>query len=321
MLRDELPRQETNRPLVLEERVRDLLVTAGLQEVMTYSLTTPEREAPLVGPGAEYVRIANPISSERVVMRHSVLASVLEVAAANLRNVDALKLFEIGYIYLPQKGEKLPAEPSRLALVLTGPRVPVTWADPTPSGAVDFFDLKGVVECLLGALHVADVRYQPSKSGYLHPGKSADVFAGKQSLGNFGQLHPALSESFALGRRDVFVGELDLEALLAVVPDRFKVAPIPAFPPALRDIAIVLDEQLPAAQVLAEIRAGGGELLRDATLFDVYRGPNLPPGKKSLAYHLTYQADDRTLTDKEVAKAHDKIVSRLARTLQAELRA
>ncbi len=204
---------------------------------------------------------------------------------------------------------------------MTGPRWITSWVGPAHSETLDFFDLKGIVESLLGALHVADVRYQPAKCSHLHPGKSAEAFAGKQSLCNFGELHPALNETYPLGHRDIYVGELDLEALQAAVPDRFAYTPIPAFPPVRQDIAIVVDETLPAAKVLAEIRAGGGDLLSEATLFDAYRGPNLPAGKKSLAYHLTYQAGDRTLTDKEAAKVHGKIVARLEKMLGASLRA
>src|SRR5262249_28317065 len=127
LLRDQLPEQHTNRSLVLEDRVRDILVTSGLQEVMCYSLTEASREAPLQPGAAEYVRLLNPISSERVVMRQSVLASVLEVAAANLRNTEEARLFEIGYVYLPRAGAKLPDEPRRLAVVMTGPRDPEFW--------------------------------------------------------------------------------------------------------------------------------------------------------------------------------------------------
>jgi phenylalanyl-tRNA synthetase beta chain len=124
-----------------------------------------------------------------------------------------------------------------------------------------------------------------------------------------------------MSERPVLVAELDLEALLAAVPERYHFVSIPEYPPVRQDIAIVVDETLPAAQVAAEIRAGGGALLRAVRLFDVYRGPNIPAQKKSLAYALTYQADDRTLTDKEVAKVHGKIVARLEKVLSAQLRA
>src|SRR5207244_4501955 len=124
LMADRLPQQKGNAALVLEERVRDLLVGAGLQEIITYALTTPERETPLGLAAAGYVKLVNPISSERLVMRHSVLAGVLDVAANNLRHTDTVRLFEIGPVFLPRPGAKLPDEPRRLAFVLTGQRTP-----------------------------------------------------------------------------------------------------------------------------------------------------------------------------------------------------
>jgi phenylalanyl-tRNA synthetase beta chain len=119
----------------------------------------------------------------------------------------------------------------------------------------------------------------------------------------------------------VLVGDFDLETMLATAPERFAYSPVPEFPPVRQDVAIVVDDALPAAKAAAEIRAAGGDLLANIQLFDVYRGPNIPAGKKSLAYALTYQAQDRTLTDKEVAKVHGRIVAWLEKVLGAQLRA
>jgi phenylalanyl-tRNA synthetase beta chain len=324
LLADQLPRQRTNRPLLLEERVRDLLAGDGLQEVITYSLTMPEREAPLqIAPG-EYLKLLNPISSERVVMRQTLLAGVLEVAAANLRHTNEVRLFEVGPVYLPRAGEKLPDEPRRLALVLTGRRTPEFWQDSTQGDKstplLDFFDLKGVIEALVDDLHLAEVSYRPSTAAYLHPGKAAELVLAGSGVGSFGELHPKVAEEYGLGGRPVLAGELDLEAILARVPDRYLYVPVPRFPAALRDVAVIVDENLSAERIVAEIRAAGGDLLRDMRLFDLYRGGSIPAGTKSLAYALTYQAEDRTLTDKEVDKAHKKIEDRLKQTLHALIR-
>src|SRR5262249_35654268 len=160
-----------DRELTIEERVRDTLSSMGLQEVMTYALTEPAAEAPLGMDTGPYVEILNPISTEMSVMRHSVLASVLRVASANLRHTDTLELFEVGTIYQPVAGEKLPAEPRRLALLLTGRRAGEFWADPQdrPAEAYDFFDAKGVLEGLWQALHLSNVTYEPVKASWLHP--------------------------------------------------------------------------------------------------------------------------------------------------------
>jgi phenylalanyl-tRNA synthetase beta chain len=321
LLADELPEQHGNRPLTLEERVRDILVGAGLQEVITYALTMAEREAPLGLPSAEYVRLQNPISSERVVMRHSVLAGVLEVTAANLRHTDDVRLFEVGSVYLPRAGEKLPDEPRRLALVLTGRRQPEFWSEAGATRApLDFFDMKGIIAALAEDLHLPAVAYCKSAAPYLHPGRAAELLLDGRPAGSFGELHPQVAEAFGVGDRVVLAGELDLEALLAAVPERHLYAPVPRFPAALRDIAVIVDEAVPAERIEKEIRTAGGDLLRGVRLFDLYHGESIPPGTKSLAYALTYQAEDRTLTDKEVDKAHKKIEDRLKHVLSARIR-
>jgi phenylalanyl-tRNA synthetase beta chain len=322
LLADQLPPQSTTPPVPFEERVRDLLVNVGLQEVITYSLTTPEREALLNVPAGEYVRVLNPISSERVVMRQSVLPGVLDIAAANLRHTNDVKLFEIGSVYLDKPGQKLPDEPRRLAVVMSGRRYGEFWGDAgkLPNEPLDFFDFKGVVAALVEGLYLSDVTYRPATVSYLHPGKSAELVLGGEVVGRFGEMHPRVAESFGLGGRPVLAGEFDLGAIRATIPERHRAAPVPRFPAALRDVAVVVEETVPAERVLAEIRAGGGELLSGVRLFDVYRGDNIPPGTKSLAYALTYQAEDRTLTDKEVDKAHEKIENRLRHLLQAQIR-
>jgi phenylalanyl-tRNA synthetase beta chain len=326
LLADQLPRQHANVPLAFEERVRDILVSAGLQEVITYALTTPQREAPLGLPQMDYVTLLNPISQDRVVMRHTVLAGVLEVARENLKHTGDVRLFELGPVFLPREGEKLPDEPRRLALVLTGRRHAEFWADSatdTAGGAgqtLDFFDLKGVIEAMASDLHLPEVSYRPSQTKYLHPGRAAELVVAGRAVGSFGQMHPRVAEAYELGDRDVLVGELDVEALQTAVPGRYTYTPVPRFPAALRDIAVVVEESVTAERLAAEIRAAGGELLRGVRLFDLYRGGSIPPGTKSLAYALTYQAEDRTLTDKEVDKAHKKIEDRLKHMLKAQIR-
>ena len=224
LLTDSLPRQRTNVDLVFEERVRDLLVGAALQEVITYALTQPERETPLALPALEYVRLANPISSERVVMRHSVLAGVLEIVALNLRHTEDVRVFEIGPVYLPRQGEKLPDEPRRLAFVLTGKRRLEFWGNPAnvadTQETLDFFDVKGVIEALASDLHLQDVRYAPSKAAYLHGARAAELHVGQRLIGSFGEMHPRAAQTYGLGQRTVLVGELDVEALQASLPAR-----------------------------------------------------------------------------------------------------
>jgi phenylalanyl-tRNA synthetase beta chain len=185
---------------------------------------------------------------------------------------------------------------------------------------LNFFDLKGVIESLTADLHLAEISYRPSTVGHLHPGKAAELLLASQSVGHFGQLHPKVATHYGLGDRPVLVGELDLEAILVKVPERFRFVPVPRFPSALRDIAVIVEDMVSAEQVMAEIRAAGGDLLSDIRLFDLYKGESIPAGTKSLAFALSYQAADRTLTDKEVDKAHKKIEERLTRMLKAQVR-
>jgi phenylalanyl-tRNA synthetase beta chain len=326
---DELPPQRNNTSLEREERTRDLLVQAGLQEVITYRLTTPQAEARLLGQDhtAAYVTLANPSTPERIAMRHSVLSSVLDVAAENTRHHSRVQLFEVGQVYLPQNGQGeaavLPAEPRRLAVVLTGPRRPAGWL-PADTALVDFFDLKGVVETLLDGLHVAEVVFEPARHPAYHPGRVAMLNVNGQAVGLLGQLHPLVVEAYGLQvekEQPVLAADFDLDTLLAQVPNGHVVRSVLRFPPVQQDIALVVDEHLPADRVEALIRQTGQPLLVDVHLFDVYRSPQLGAGKKSLAYSLTFQSDTGTLTDKVVARQQQNIVKRLEKEIGAALRA
>ncbi|MFL5340037.1 MAG: phenylalanine--tRNA ligase subunit beta [Gemmataceae bacterium] len=324
LLATALPEQLGNRDLQREEHVRDLLVNAGLTEAVCYALTTPEKEAPLTGGAGDYVKLLNPINVERVAMRRTLLAGLLDTAALNLKNLPAVRLFEIGSVYWPKAGSNLPDEPRRLGIVLAGRRNADFWMD-SAAGAdpsLDFFDLKGVIEALVSELHLPAVSYHKSTAPWLHPGKSAELIIDGTPAGSFGELHPRTAQKFDkdLAAQPVLAAELDLETILAAVPERHRYVPVPRFPAALRDIALVVDEALTVEQVADELRKGGGELLREARLFDVYRGPSIPAGTKSLAFALTYQAADRTLKDKEVDDAHKKIEGRVKHMLKAQVR-
>lgn len=317
----ELPEPKGNRSLELEDAVRNLLADQGMNEAITYSLSSAEAEANLK-LGGESVALLNPLSPERSVMRRSLLPGLLAVAQKNLEAADSVALFELGFVYLPT-GEKLPAEPRKLAIVLSGRRGSAAWDDPQGAAPAkyDFYDLKGVVEGLVGDLHLTEVSFTATNAvPWLHPMRAAELRLNGAAVGAFGELHPKVAQAFLLGDRAVQVAELDLEAVLAAVPARYGYKPFSTFPPAKRDVAVVVADATPADAVMAEIRAAGGELLTDASLFDVYRGAGLPDGTKSLAFALTYQAPDRTLGEKEIAKAHEKVEARLREALQAQIR-
>ncbi len=324
LLSDTLPPQRRNPSLEGEEKTRDLCVALGLQEVINYRLTMPEREARIYPgnmPQAQipYVRLQNPISPERSVMRHSVLASVLEVVERNIRLNERLALFEIGQVYLPQDNDLLPAEPTRLVIVMTGKRSASSW-DIKNNQLLDFYDIKGVVEALLDGLHIQDVCYESVVMPSYHPGKCAQVKKDDNVLGYFGELHPLVKKNYDFGEAPVLAAEFDLDLVLQKIPERFELKLVPSFPPVLEDIAIIVDENLPAARIEQTIRQAGGKLLTDIRLFDIFRSEQIGSGKKSMAYSLTYQAPDRTLTDQEAAQIRQRIIRRLEQDLGAMLR-
>ena len=313
---DELPPQVGNPVNEWEEHLRDQLVTLGLQEVVSYRMTYPEREARL-GISGDYVRVANPIAPEKSVLRRSLLSSVLDALEHNVRLREGLELFEIGPIFEPS-GSELPTEITKLAIAMTGQRDETAW-DVKASPMMDFYDIKGRIECLMAGFRLSDVTYAPTDSVmYLHPGKAAEVKVGRQTIGVFGELHPLVKDKYEFEEYPVLVAEFDLAAMRAAESE-YELKPVPEVPPVLEDIALILDESIPAAQVEALIRQTGGKVLTDVKLFDVYRSEQIGAGKKSLAYSLTYQAE-KTLTDTEAAAIRNKIVRRLENELDAKLR-
>ena len=323
-LADALPPQLGNPALEREERIRDLLVDLGLQEVVTYRMTSPEREARRLPPGSApndrpYVQVVNPIAGDRDVLRQSLLSSVLEIVERNARLRERMALFEIGPVFAVAEEGELPEETPVLAIVLTGPRNLPAWqgADQAP---MDFYDLKGVLEGLFEGLHLAGVRYEPTQHPSFHPGKCARIAQGERYLGIVGELHPQVREHYELPVSPLLAAELDLESVQAAIPLRYEVEGVPTYPPVLEDLALVVDEVVPAEQVEAAMRQAAGKTLAGVRLFDVYRGGQAGAGKKSLAYSLTYQAPDRTLTDQEVLQIRQRIIRRLEQELGAKLR-
>jgi len=325
LLRDELPPQRRNPALENEQRLRDILVGCGLSEVITYSLTNLDSVARLdparqpIDP-AGYIRLANPLNSDREYMRRTLMNSLLETVRDNLRFVNRVALFEVARVYLPQPDQELPEEPRRLCLAMTGPRRPGTWSGAGPE-ELDFFDLKGIVETLLSRLRLADCVYAPTEHPTFQNGRAAKLLVQGSEVGVLGEVHPTVREHFDLPAQRVCLAELDLEKLLAEVPSSYYHRPVSRFPAVTRDLALVVDEGLPAMQLRDAIAKAGGKLLQSIQLFDVYRGEPIPPGKKSLAYTLTYQAMDRTLTDEDVNRQQARIEKSLEKEMGAQLRA
>ncbi len=321
LMADPLPPQRGNPSLEAENRVRDIMVALGLQEIITHRMTAPEIENRLLPPNANvsnipYVKLANAIAPEKRVLRRSLLSSVLNVVERNARLSETLAMFEVGSVYIPKTGD-LPDEPRRLSFAITGKRYESAW-DAKVGVKLDFYDLKGMIEALMESLHL-DVTYVPAEHPSFHPGKCASVILNNTPLGVFGELHPLVQDNYDFVS-PVLAADFDLEAVLAAIPTGYPIRPVSEFPPVLEDIAVIVDEALPADRVEALIRQTGGKMLASVRLFDVFRSEQIGAGRKSLAYALTYQSLEGTLTDKDAAGIRNRIVRRLENELGAKLR-
>ena len=213
-----------------------------------------------------------------------------------------MKLYEIGKIYLPKDGEKLPDEPKRMIFGTYGEHE-------------NFFTLKGEIDAILDQLNVHPATYiADTKNPSYHPGRCADIVIDGKKMGVIGQIHPLVAETYGIGG-EVYVAELDFTGLQAVLAPERVFHSLPKFPSVTRDLALVCDEAVTVGTLEDCIRAAGGKLLRKIDLFDIYRGPGIAPGKKSVAFSLELRADDRTLTDEDSTG----VVSRVLEALRAEL--
>ncbi len=327
-----VPKWEPSPALELREKVRDALVAAGMQEVISYSATSERGESRLNLPPTlpANVRLVNPLSVDLSVMRRTLREAILGAYSRNARTWRGpIAMFEIGRVFLDH-GEGLPEEREVAIGVLGGPRAEPHWTG--AEGRLDFYDAKGTAEAALRALGV-EASFAPTLDATFAAGRVAAVtspVAGGISLGIVGEVAPDVLRAFEVDAGPVALFELDLEALgkaAAAAMSALKQAhgglasayrPYSRFPGAGRDVALLLDEAVPAGKVVALIRRN--RLVSDVNVFDVFKGKGVPVGKKSLAVRVNYQASDRTLTAEEVSKAEQAILAVLTRELGAELR-
>jgi phenylalanyl-tRNA synthetase beta chain len=322
LLSQPLPRQNPEPILSLKGRMRQCLAGYGFQEVITYSLTGLEMLSNLIPdpapPEPLPLHVANPMTAEQEYLRPNLRANLLAVLSANRRHEDCgIRLFELGKIYLP-KEEGLPAEPEVLCGLMSGSRVEPSWLG--GDGLFDFYDAKGAAEGLLRHLSVA-VNFEPGSDPRLHPARQAVIVIEnnglKVKLGIVGELHPGVADAFEIAE-PVCLFEVNVTALLPFTTDHKMFQPISRFPSIVRDMALVVDAQISHRDIQNIIKSF--PLVIEVTLFDVYAGARVAPGKKSLAYRLVYQSPTHTLTDEEVNKVQQQILDRLAGELGAVLR-
>ena len=308
---------------LLREQVKDILVASGMQETISYSLVSQGlmdmAGRPLGGGptgGTEPLRMANPMSQEQEYLRTTLRGSVLRNLATNLRQAfSGLGVFEAGRVYWARP-EDLPDERETVFVALGGERGESLWTK--GSAPLDFYDAKGVLLSLLGGLGV-QARFERATDPILHPGRTARVLVDEQPIGVIGELHPQSVAAFDLPTPLVACFELDLALLLPKLPERkYGYRPFSKFPRADRDLALVVDEPVPAEQLQAIIERH--PLVRRVVLFDLFSGSPLPPGKKSLAYHVELQSEQGTLSTEAVNEAMATVVRRLEQEASASLR-
>jgi phenylalanyl-tRNA synthetase beta chain len=334
-----LPQQESRlspeaRQSSLRDKLRNILTGLGFQEILTYSLVSLDKLqklSPVLELTVAPSKVANPMSREQEYLRTSLRAGLLATLAHNRKFEQAgIRLFEIGKVFLPQcaviatlsepegkqsqQGRELPREKEMLCAVLAGPRVELSWQ--SDAAQLDFFDAKGVVQGLLSQVGLEAV-FETGDDGGLFPGKRAGITVDGERIGAVGELHPKVAQAFELSG-DACLIELDLETLLSRLAPVRQYEPIPRFPGVTRDIALVVDEQVSYGRVEAIIRSF--PLVTKVTLFDLYRGEQIPEGKKSFAMRIVYRSLKHTLTDEEVDRTQERILGKLNQELGATLR-
>jgi phenylalanyl-tRNA synthetase beta chain len=302
----------------LRRSAADVLTAQGLHEVVGWSFSNPEIHRRLRLDDRRAVMIENPLSADQSQLRTELLSSLLDVAGYNHAHGAAdIRLFEAGAVFLPTDGAVLPREPYHIGAVLIGAVRRATWRDPHPRHA-DFFVAKGVLTGLLERLGT-DWGVVRSSEPFLHPGRSATIMIEGQPAGWLGEVHPLVAAEWDLP--DTIAGfELDLDA----VPDPVTISyeDVTTFPEVREDLAVVVSEEVSAADVLDVVRRSGAPILRSVEVFDVYRDAvRIGAGNVSLALHISYRAPDRTLTDEEVADRRQAIAEALAQRLGGRVRA
>ncbi len=301
----------------LQGSIRDALEGLGFNEAITYSfISVSDIEDLGIGGGLDPVSLMNPISDEMTVMRTSILPGLLKALRTNIsRRSDDVRLYETGRVFLPCSECELPEERVRVAGLMAGVRNRKKWFRAYEEA--DFFDIKGAVESMLNSVGITEITFKEMDIPYLQPGQSAWVMAGEVSLGVAGTLHPSQRKKHRL-REWGGVFELDLHHMLNV-DTRKKFSRLPQYPEVLRDLAVVVGGDVPAHLMEGVIREEGDDLSR-LYLFDLYEGKGVPEGSRSLAWSLSFQSVDRTLTDEEVDSSMAAIVKALEKEFGARLR-
>ncbi|MDQ0270058.1 phenylalanine--tRNA ligase subunit beta [Cytobacillus purgationiresistens] len=298
--------------------VRGFLEGAGLYQAVTYSLTSEEKSLQFAMEARTPIKLAMPMSEERSILRLSIIPHLLEVLKYNAaRQNDSLAIYETGSVFLSTDEGDLPEEKEHLSAAVTGLWETHPWQG--EKKPVDFFVLKGILEGLFSKLGILDsIEFRKLEKEGMHPGRTAEVLLAGISIGFVGQIHPKVEKELDL--KETYVFELSLKAILAEEVAPLKYEAIPRYPSITRDIALVVDKTTTAGELSTIIKDAGGKLLKDVNVFDLYEGDRMEPGKKSIAFSLKYFDPERTLTDEDIVKAHDKVLDAVKEKAGAVLR-
>lgn len=315
--------RRTTEQLALK-KARDILVACGLAEAVNYSFVSPQQYDRLRIPHDHLLRaavkIANPLSEEQSIMRTLLTGGLLSTLAYNQnRNEHNLKFFELGAVYLPKEVPltELPAERTILGIAVMGSFPAEHWRHkPLPA---DFFALKGIVETVLTRLGLTDAAYAETELPWCQPGQTAEILLDGVRAGWLGRIHPEAADAYDLNQ-PVYIAELDMAYVLQRAKLITEYAPLPRYPAVLRDMALVVPDAVSAARVIEVIYEAGGDLVENVSLFDLYKGPQIPAGSRSLAFAVTYRDPARTLSDEVIIRLHQEIEGALEARLGISLR-
>lgn len=312
-----------NKSIYLSSLIRDAMTSQGFFEVINYSFYAPEFLTYLNLPKTDQrytpVKILNPLSSSQSVLRTTILPNLLLNLRTNLNNkINTIKIFEIGNVFLTKANDTPPIESKMVAGLISGFRYSEMWN--VQQNHVDFYDIKGSVETLLDHLRISSYHFSKNKQEpYLHPQKNQSLFINDSYIGSIGEVHPDVLEHFEI-EVNTCIFELDFDLIASYHMDDVAFRPFSRFPAIYRDIALIVDENILYDKIHQTIQSFKNNLISSFFIFDSYRGKNIAPGKKSLAFRIKFQSNDRTLTDKEVNKIHDNLLAYLSKKIGAELR-
>lgn len=296
----------------LDDKIIDTLIASGLNQSISYSFYSRKVFDKICIPEDSDLRkvvvIRNPLGEDYSIMRTTTIPSMMEALSRNYsRNNETVRLFEIGKIYIPSGDtNKLPDEKNLVTIGMYG--------------GCDYFDLKGIVENMLQEFKIEKFSFKrQSENPSYHPGRTADLYIGKDLIGTLGEINPNVNNNYGIGER-CYICELNLDLLYKYTNSEVKYRPLPKFPAVSRDIAITVDDDVLVQQVEDIIKSKGGNMVEKAQLFDVYTGKQIERGKKSIAYSISYRLENKTLTDEAVNKVHERILRTLENNLGAKLR-